>query len=612
MSYARSIWKNGPNRYPRRVRLDILALVAFLTLIASAVGGGLFVDGVGASSPSHSEKSALLQAPLAGNDWRMAGYGPADTHFNPEATINVSNAGQLIMKFGSNPGCGGNGVPAVVGGTVYDGGANGLCAIDSGNGGPNWSALYGDQIPGPAVVNGTVYAGDLTRVRFSGFNATTGAKVFTNKAVGGLIGAPRVANGVAYAGGGSWVYAFNAVTGAVKWAYATGGTTVSSPAVANGVVYAGSSDGKLYAIQANGSGALWIYSTGGTMVSSPAVANGVVYVNANDGKLYAFNAATGVPLWAHAINVDGLTTPAVGNGKVFAGSSDGKLYVFNASTGVLLWTFTSGGYVNSPAVGGGVVYASSSDGNLYALDLTGRFGCSGTVPRTCNPLWKSGLHTIRGVPYDPVISHGTVYVTDSFGTIYAFGLRKIQVVERYQAGGKFLVPGATDTSTATCNAGEVAVGGGYVAVRAGTSTADDAVSVGWNEASPDGATNPTQWTVTLTNNDSVNNVTFGARIMCASAGVPLNVTEYYQAGGKSVAFGASSTSTAACFNTQVAVGGGYVAVRAGTSTADDAVSVGWNEASPDGATNPTQWTVTLTNNDSVNNVTFGARILCLS
>src|SRR5579862_528260 len=60
----------------------------------------------------------------------------------------------------------------------------------------------------------------------------------------------------------------------------------SSPAVVSGVVYIGSTDGNLYAFDANGCGnsecsALWTGFTGDAIYSSPAVADGVVYVGSN-------------------------------------------------------------------------------------------------------------------------------------------------------------------------------------------------------------------------------------------------------------------------------------------------------------------------------------------
>jgi hypothetical protein len=114
-----------------------------------------------------------------------------------------------------------------------------------------------------------------------------------------------------------------------------------------------------------------------------------------------------------------------------------------------------------------------------------------------------------------------------------------------------------------------------------------------------------------TNNDTVN-VNFGARVMCASADpVSLHVVERLQVGGIKLTPGQSGSSTASCLSGEVAVGGGHVAVVAGVGTLENKVTVGYSKAVPDGASNPSSWTVHGTNNDTVN-VNFGARVMCLS
>ncbi len=207
----------------------------------------------------------------------------------------------------------------------------------------------------------------------------------------------------------------------------------TSPSVANGVVYVNSADGNLYAFDAAGktncSGTpktcspLWTYSTGG--VGSPTVANGFVYVGGTFfGILYAFDAAgmtncsgtpkTCGPVWTAVEPAGGkISDPAVAKGVVYVGweISGGRLGIpmsrllaFDAAgntncSGTLpksctpLWTGlmlgNTFGSVGEPTVAKGVVYVSPMDEQLYAFDAAGNTNCSGT-PKTCAPLWTTG------------------------------------------------------------------------------------------------------------------------------------------------------------------------------------------------------------------------------
>ncbi len=210
---------------------------------------------------------------------------------------------------------------------------------------------------------------------------------------------------------------------------------------------------------------------------------------------------------------------------------------------------------------------------------------------------------------------GCAVALSAGGLVYAAApasaARTLQIVERLQVGGVGLAPGASGASTASCDAGEIAVGGGYVAVRIVDGSPDKSFTVAYSEAVPDGATNPTSWKVYGTNNDSVD-VNFGARVMCASVtGATLEVVERLQVGGVALGPGASGASQAFCKAGEVTLGGGFVGVRTVDGAPDRAVTVGYSEAVPDGATSPASWSVYGTNNDTVN-VNFGARVMCAS
>ena len=114
------------------------------------------------------------------------------------------------------------------------------------------------------------------------------------------------------------------------------------------------------------------------------------------------------------------SSPIVAGGVLYEGSNDGKLYAFDASgntncTGSApktcepLWTAQTGGSISStPAKSGNTVYAGSSDGILYAFDAAGNTNCSGS-PKTCLPLWTA--NTFSSINFSsPVVAGGRVFV----------------------------------------------------------------------------------------------------------------------------------------------------------------------------------------------------------
>ena len=60
--------------------------------------------------------------------------------------------------------------------------------------------------------------------------------------------------------------------GGLKWKFHTGGMVIGSPAVSEGMVYFGSTDGNLYAVNADSGAQQWKFDAKSRIPSSPAVA----------------------------------------------------------------------------------------------------------------------------------------------------------------------------------------------------------------------------------------------------------------------------------------------------------------------------------------------------
>ena len=105
----------------------------------------------------------------------------------------------------------------------------------------------------------------------------------------------------------SKLYALDPNTGAVRWSFKTSDHIYASPALgedASGqtdAIYIASANGSVYALTPQGR-LLWSYDTGAPVRSSPALGaapgadhSGIVYVGSSNGRLYAINANTGTP-----------------------------------------------------------------------------------------------------------------------------------------------------------------------------------------------------------------------------------------------------------------------------------------------------------------------------
>ncbi len=232
-------------------------------------------------------------------------------------------------------------------------------------------------------------------------------KAPTGNSIGSV---PTVANGVVYVSSSDGkMYAFNADTGQVLWTTPTGSYYLgSAPTVAGGKVYIGSFDHMLYAFDARTGATLWSAPTGDRIGSSPTLFNEVIYIGSDDGKLYAFNASTGANIWIVPTGGSIRSSPAVFNGVVYAGSDDHKLYAIKAETGGTLWTVRTEGRVrSSPAVVNGIVYVGSEDHKLYAVKAD-----TGVI------LWTAS--TGDSIFSSPAVSNDVVYIGSNNGELYAF------------------------------------------------------------------------------------------------------------------------------------------------------------------------------------------------
>jgi outer membrane protein assembly factor BamB len=185
-----------------------------------------------------------------------------------------------------------------------------------------------------------------------------------------------IADGVAYAGANTAVYALRTGNGSLLWHSTIDGAVGDQPVVVDGVVYVTASTditATLYALRASDGTQLWHFTSNGPEISTPVVANGVVYVGTQEDKVLAIRAGSGTLLWQYSDNNIGLLSPQLVDGVVYVSANEeqpGNVYALRASDGRLLWRYSAGASPNGTTVIDGVVYVTSQDGTLTALSTS--------------------------------------------------------------------------------------------------------------------------------------------------------------------------------------------------------------------------------------------------
>ena len=170
--------------------------------------------------------------------------------------------------------------------------------------------------------------------------------------------------------------------GGVAWRFETGSAVRSSPALVAGVLYVGSTDGRLYALDADSGSLLWLAAAGASLVSSPAVAADLVFFVDRNNTFHAVSRSSGSPVWRKPTGEDAplpwglegwdylMASPVPVGDVVLLPSGDGTLYAVESTTGAERWRYDTGARIRStPAVADQVVYLGSGDGIVHALDL---------------------------------------------------------------------------------------------------------------------------------------------------------------------------------------------------------------------------------------------------
>lgn len=224
------------------------------------------------------------------------------------------------------------------------------------------------------------------------------------------------------------------------WEYDLPAGSYSTPAVYNAKVFVGckGTGDSFFVLDAEGNGdgttnLLWSIEVGSIGKSSPVICNDTVFVTSKSlGKIQITalnidNETNDRVLWQKRICVlpDGAnadSTPAVYDNVLYVASPRGTVYALDTANGATLWsksiytTFLSNYLTSSPAYADGYLYIGTPTGKILALDTLD----NGSIA------WEKTTfesETFANAPIfsSPVVSNEMLFISDEFGTLYAFG-----------------------------------------------------------------------------------------------------------------------------------------------------------------------------------------------
>lgn len=278
---------------------------------------------------------------------------------------------------------------------------------------------------GGTVSNGIIYIGSMTGQLEAIDLAThtkTWGKPLEPSHPPAIYGTPSVGPSYAYVGGyNGKIYAYVNATGDFHNTFDTGSTQaiVGGTLVSNGNVYFGSSDGKLYAINADTMQKVWQFPYNGSVGkiwSTPVTDGSTIYVTSLDKKLYAIDANTGNKKWELATDGAIVGSPVIYNNTIYFGSIDRHVYAVNPD-GTLKWKSTvptKGWFWTSVVINNNVVYAPCLDGKVYLLDA----GTGASV--------ADAVSLDSQISSQPVVAGNAVIVASQAGHVYAIDTTSYQ------------------------------------------------------------------------------------------------------------------------------------------------------------------------------------------
>ncbi len=240
------------------------------------------------------------------------------------------------------------------------------------------------------------------------------------------------------------LYAINKLTGRVLWKLKLGVLAASSPACDGTTVYAvmlqrgrGVTGGRITAADVTDGRIRWSRRLPSRSESSPLLLGDRIYIGSEDGTVYDLDKRTGAVRWTYRASGAVKGGIAADGDRLVFGDYSGAVTAIRRTDGTRIWsTGTSGGafglrsgtFYGTPAVAYGRVFIGNTDGFMYAFGLQN----GGLAWRH-----RTGGYVYSGPAVSPVFG-GTVYAGSYDQHIYAFDARTGRVRWRHDAGGRIV------------------------------------------------------------------------------------------------------------------------------------------------------------------------------
>jgi outer membrane protein assembly factor BamB len=328
--------------------------------------------------------------------------------------------------------------PAVVDGVVYAGfgsfEASGVVALDAGSGAERWRfPALGAVTTAPAVVGGTVFAGSAEGHVYA-LDAGTGILRWRFEAEGLISGSPAVAGGLGYvADDAAKVYALDAATGDQVWRFDRKTGPTVAPAVSGDLVFVGggdleTDDPALFALDAASGKKRWSKKLGSWVVASPTIVDGTVYVASSvylgmngPAVVAGFDAASGDDRWRME-QEDSVGAPVLVHGDtIYITTELNALLAIDRISQTQRWRYADmadGDFTPdpfSPAVAGGLLYVPT----IRATPGVWSQGLAALDPATGTPRWTWAGPDPEADYTTPAILDGVAYTASTDGHVYA-------------------------------------------------------------------------------------------------------------------------------------------------------------------------------------------------
>ena len=147
------------------------------------------------------------------------------------------------------------------------------------------------------------------------------------------------------------------------------GGIVGNLVLVDDVLFAGSSNGMVYALDAEKLQKIWEFDTGEKVWTTPVISDGVVYIGSFNRKIFALSSEDGSQIWQVDLPTAMGSTPVVYKDKLIFGAFDRNLYAVNKSDGQIKELFQGGNWFwAEPVIKDNIIYAACLDNSIYAIN----------------------------------------------------------------------------------------------------------------------------------------------------------------------------------------------------------------------------------------------------